>query len=78
MGKKNFHVVPHDDKGWAVRKEGSKKVSSTHTTQDDAIQQGKEWAQKDQAELVIHRKDGRIRDKDSYGNDPCPPKDTKH
>jgi hypothetical protein len=24
--------------------------------------------------LVIHRPDGRIRDKDSHGNDPFPPK----
>jgi hypothetical protein len=27
---------------------------------------------------VIHRPDGTIRDKDSYGNDPNPPKDKKH
>jgi hypothetical protein len=28
--------------------------------------------------LVIHGKDGKIQDKDSFGNDPNPPKDTKH
>jgi hypothetical protein len=27
---------------------------------------------------VIHRPDGRIRDSDSYGNDPHPPLDQKH
>jgi hypothetical protein len=27
---------------------------------------------------VIHRKDSSIRDSDSYGNDPNPPKDKKH
>ncbi len=26
---------------------------------------------------MIHRPNGRIRDKDSFGDDPCPPKDTK-
>ena len=30
------------------------------------------------SEVVIHGTDGRIRDKDSYGNDPMPPKDTKN
>jgi hypothetical protein len=27
--------------------------------------------------VVIHRPDGRIRDSDSYGNDPIPPRDRK-
>jgi len=27
---------------------------------------------------VTHRPNGQIRDKDSYGPDPCPPRDTKH
>jgi len=30
------------------------------------------------SEVVIHNKNGRISDKDSYGNDSCPPKDKKH
>ncbi|MEJ1471299.1 MAG: DUF2188 domain-containing protein [Candidatus Sedimenticola sp. (ex Thyasira tokunagai)] len=30
------------------------------------------------AEVVIHRKNGRIRDSDSYGNDPFPQRDKKH
>ena len=29
-------------------------------------------------DCMIHRPNGQIRDKDSYGNDPNPPKDTKH
>jgi len=28
--------------------------------------------------VVIHGRDGKIRDKDSYGNDPVPPKDKKN
>jgi hypothetical protein len=27
---------------------------------------------------VIHRRDGKVRDSDSYGNDPNPPKDKRH
>lgn len=65
----NQHVVPHEH-GWAVRGEGNRRVTSTHRTQADAIDRGREIAINQQSELVIHRPDGRIRDRDSYGNDP--------
>lgn len=42
-----------------------------------AIAYGRDIAIRQQSELVIHDRHGRIRDKDSYGNDPCPPRDTK-
>lgn len=77
MGKKNQHVVPHPD-GWAVRREGSERAGSVHPTQGDAIDRARQSARRDRSEVVIHRPNGEIRDKDSYGNDPCPPKDKKH
>jgi len=76
MGK-NQHVVPHGD-GWAVRREGSTRVTSSHGTQGAAVERARQIAIRQGSEVVIHRPDGRIRDKDSYGNDPCPPKDRKH
>jgi hypothetical protein len=76
MGK-NQHVVPHNGK-WAVRGANNQRATSTHSTQSDAIDAARDIAQNQQSEVVIHRPDGRIRDKDSYGNDPCPPRDTKH
>jgi hypothetical protein len=78
MKKRNVHVVRHSDGGWATRRSGSNKVSDRHTTQKSAIDAGRDRARKDGVELVIHGRDGRIRDKDSYGNDPYPPKDKKH
>jgi hypothetical protein len=77
MAKKNVHVVPSGNK-WAVKPEGSTKPVSTHLTQQAASEAGKKVAKQNQSELVIHRPNGQIRDKDSYGNDSCPPKDTKH
>jgi len=74
---KNQHVVKRDD-GWGVRGEGNKRDTSHHDTQKDAINRAKEIAKTQKSEVVIHRPDGKIRDKDSYGNDPNPPKDTKH
>lgn len=38
----------------------------------------REIAINERSEVVIHRPDGRIRDKDSYGNDPNPPRDRKY
>lgn len=34
----------------------------------------REIAINNRSELVVHGTDGRIREKNSYGNDPCPPK----
>lgn len=75
MGK-DRHVVPHDD-GWAVRKPGADRVSSLHRTQNAAINKAIQGAKTDKSEVVIHGRNGKIRDKDSYGNDPFPPRDTK-
>ncbi|TCL06974.1 DUF2188 domain-containing protein [Sodalis ligni] len=73
MASKNQHVVPHKD-GWAVKGAGNQRATSVHDTQQQAVDAAREIARNQQSELVIHRPDGRIRDKDSYGNDPFPPK----
>jgi hypothetical protein len=77
MAKKNVHVVPSGN-NWAVKPEGAAKPVSTHRTQKTASDAGRKLAKQNESELVIHRPNGQIRDKDSYGNDPHPPKDTKH
>jgi hypothetical protein len=70
---KNQHVV-RKGKGWAVRK-AKGLITSTHRTQKTAIGKARKTAIKEKSEVVIHGMDGKIRNKDSYGNDPCPPKD---
>jgi uncharacterized protein YdaT len=74
---KNQHVVPHPD-GWAVKGAGNTKSTSIHPTQKEAIERARDIAINQESEVVIHGRDGKIRDKDSYGNDPFPPKDKKH
>lgn len=71
--KKNIHVVPND-KGWAVKKEKTQRATKVVTTQGEAIQIGKNHAKQNGAELIIHGKNGQIRQRNSYGNDPFPPK----
>lgn len=77
MGKKNQWVVRHGDE-WAVRGEGNKRATKVTKTQKEAIKIGKEIAKTQKSELIIQGKDGKIRSKDSYGNDTCPPKDKEH
>lgn len=77
MSKKDIHVVPYGDQ-WAVRREGSNRVSSVHETQGDAYQRGRGMAMNDKVEVVTHRPNGQIRDSDSFGNDPPRPKDKKY
>lgn len=74
---KDQHVVPHKD-GWAVKGSGNSKATSIQPTQQKAVKDAVKIAKHQKSEVVIHGKDGKIRDKDSYGNDPCPPKDTKN
>lgn len=76
MGKSQ-HVVRRDE-GWGVRGEGNSRDSSVHRTQSEAIDAAREIARNQHSEVVIHGRDGRIRDSDSYGNDPFPPRDTRH
>ncbi|MBW8721197.1 MAG: DUF2188 domain-containing protein [Polaromonas sp.] len=77
MTKKDIHVVPHND-GWATKKEGAKRAGVVLPTQKEVIERATEQAKRENVEVVVHRKDGKIRDSDSYGNDPNPPKDKKH
>lgn len=72
MGK-NQHVVPNNG-NWAVKGEGNSKATSIHSTQREAIEQARNIAQNQKSELFIHGENGKIRERNSYGNDPFPPK----
>lgn len=66
---KNQHVVPHGDQ-WAVRGEGNDRVTAVCNTQQECIARAREIAINQGSELLIHGQDGKIREKNSYGNDP--------
>lgn len=71
---KNQHVTKHPAGGWQVKGAGNSRATKRTSTQKEAIAVARSIAMKKQSEVVIHGTDGRIRAKDSYGNDPCPPK----
>jgi len=74
MSRRNIHVVPQSAGGWAARREGANRASLVAQTQRQAIDAARRLAQRDHVELVVHRENGQIRDKDSHGKDPFPPK----
>jgi len=73
MTKRNQHVVPYQG-GWAVRGAGAERATAVHGTQAAAIDQARFIARHQGTELLIHGTDGRIRERDSHGSDPFPPK----
>lgn len=74
MAKKPpVHTVPHGD-GWANRRAGSTRVSKKFDTKSAAQAAGRTTARNDKVEHLVHRKDGSIGERNSYGNDPFPPR----
>ena len=74
--KKNVNVMPTGDGDWGAKREGGDRYSGRFGTRKEAIDYGRGLAQGSKGELTIRGRDGQIREKRSYGNDPCPPKDT--
>ncbi|GAA4883395.1 hypothetical protein GCM10023311_01910 [Flaviramulus aquimarinus] len=59
------HVVPYKD-GWAVRREGNKRITSKHRKQSTAIKKAKTIAKRRKADVIIHRASGGIRERINY------------
>jgi len=76
--KPHIHVVPRKDEGWAVIKEKSQRSSHLTDTKKEAEELARKQAKREHTEVVIHGRDGKIQDPDSYGNDPPSKKDKKH
>ena len=74
MAKKSNHVVPSSS-GCSVKKSGAERASRTFATKDKAVQYGRELSRNEKTELFVHKSNGMIQNRNSYGNDPNPPKD---
>ena len=73
MGK-DQHVTKHPFGGSQVKGAGNSRATVRTTTQKKVAQIARDIAIHQKSELIIHGTDGKIRAKNSYGNDPCPPK----
>lgn len=80
MPRNQRHVTPDPDGGWNVVKPGAGRASAHRDTQADAIARAREIVHNSGGgEVVIHNRQGRIRDSDTIapGNDPNPPRDRR-
>ena len=73
IGKSQW-VSTHGDDGWEVRGEGNSRATAIYPTKREAEERGREIAKKQGSELFVRRRDGTIQKRNSYGNDPHPPK----
>lgn len=77
---KDRYVVKDGDR-WAVRAGGAARASSVHDTQREAEKKAKGTVKRlGGGEVRIQDRNGRWRDSDTVvpGNDPNPPRDTRH
>ncbi len=72
---KNIHTVYNSDRErWENKAEGKNDPLSTHRTKENALNAGEKIAETKHVEHFIHGKDGKIQERNSYGNDPFPPR----
>ena len=71
---KNQYVVRHGD-GWAVRGANNSRATKVTSTQKEAINVARNIAINQHSEMRVQGINGKFRTCNSYGNDPCPPKD---
>ena len=74
----HYWVSQGKDDKWRPKREGAQRAAGVYDTQKEAADRGRGLAKQSHGELYIKGRDGRIRSKDSYGNDPNPPRDTEH
>jgi hypothetical protein len=65
----NVHVLPAV-KGWRIEVEGSSRAHATHKTQAAAWQAAKRIARQNRSEALLHGRNGRVRERNTYGRDP--------
>jgi hypothetical protein len=65
-------VQPHhvQDGKWQTRRENASRASRVFDTQTEAERHGRKTAQRERVELIVAGRDGEIRSRNSYGNDP--------
>ncbi len=76
MKKPSYHITQGEN-GWNIKRSGNPIPMGSYRNQNDAIEDGRTLAKIEKTEPRIHGRDGKIRDSDSYGNDPFPPRDRR-
>jgi hypothetical protein len=76
--KRNIWVSPRQDGRWQVKREGTDRASRVVDRKSDAENIARDIGKRDKVEVITQGRDGKIQSKDSFGQDPFPPRDTEH
>lgn len=75
MAKKPAVVTgPHPGGGWQNKVEGNQRASNVSPTKAEAQAKGRQMAMTRKTEHKIQNQKGQIKERNSYGNDPFPPR----
>ena len=69
MATPAIHTVPASGR-WENKRAGEDTALSRHETKQEAVETGRAQAMRDHAEHIIHKEDGTIGERNSYGSDP--------
>jgi hypothetical protein len=73
-GEKDYWTQQCPDGKWESKREGADRASTVTDTQAEAWNYSKQWAAETKGEALLKGRDGKIRERNTYGNDPYPPK----
>jgi len=69
MAKGDVHVMPSET-GWRVEVAADGRARSVHRTPAEAREAARAIARRNERELFVHGRDGQIRERNTYGQDP--------
>lgn len=72
--EKNYWTQQRADGKWETKREGADRASKVTDTQAEAWQHSKQRAADTKGEALLKGRDGKIRERNTYGKDPYPPK----
>jgi hypothetical protein len=75
VSKNSQHVVPSSKGGWRVVRSGAARAARVFDSKEEALGFARTQAKKAHADVYVHRRDGTVQERDSYGQDPLPPRD---
>ena len=71
--RNNYWTQQRQDGKWESKREGAERASKVTETQAEAWDYSREKASEAQGEAFLKGRDGLIRERNTYGNDPFPP-----
>jgi len=77
VSKNSQHVVPNSEGRWRVLRSGASRATRVFESKEDAVGFAKTRAKRAHADVYVHRRDGTIQERDSYGQDPVPSRDRR-